>query len=47
MPSKDGEAQIPMFIVHRNDAVLDGSNPTYLYAYGGGHDSSPFSFRNW
>ena len=34
--------KIPMFIVHHKDVVLDGSNPTYLYAYGGGQDSSPF-----
>ena len=35
VPSKDGKVKIPMFIVHRNDVKLDGSNPTYLYAYGG------------
>lgn len=33
-PSKDG-TQIPMFIVHKKGLKLDGSNPTYLYAYGG------------
>ena len=32
--SKDG-ARIPMFITHKKGIVLDGSNPTYLYAYGG------------
>ncbi len=32
--SKDG-TQIPMFIVHRADVVLDGSNPTILIGYGG------------
>lgn len=35
MPSKDGKVKIPMFIVHRNDVKLDGTNPAYLYAYGG------------
>lgn len=33
-PSKDG-TKIPMFIVHKTGLVLDGQNPTYLYAYGG------------
>ncbi|MCF7811029.1 prolyl oligopeptidase family serine peptidase [bacterium] len=32
--SKDG-TRIPMFIVHKKDVNLDGSNPTYLYGYGG------------
>ncbi|MDA8692959.1 prolyl oligopeptidase family serine peptidase [Saprospiraceae bacterium] len=32
--SKDG-TKIPMFIVHKKGLVLDGNNPTYLYAYGG------------
>ncbi|HMB92560.1 MAG TPA: prolyl oligopeptidase family serine peptidase, partial [Rhodothermales bacterium] len=32
--SKDG-TQVPLFIVHKKGLVLDGSNPTYLYAYGG------------
>ncbi|WP_317173528.1 prolyl oligopeptidase family serine peptidase [Hymenobacter montanus] len=32
--SQDGTS-IPMFIVHKNDVVRDGKNPTYLYAYGG------------
>ncbi len=32
--SKDG-TQIPMFITHKKGMTLDGSNPTYLYGYGG------------
>ena len=32
--SKDG-TEIPMFIVHKKDMVLDGNNPTWLYGYGG------------
>lgn len=32
--SKDG-TQIPMFIVHKKGIQLDGTNPTYLYGYGG------------
>lgn len=32
--SKDG-TQIPMFIIHKSDLELNGSNPTYLYGYGG------------
>lgn len=33
-PSKDG-TKIPMFLVHKKGLKLDGSNPTYLYGYGG------------
>jgi len=33
-PSKDG-THIPMFITHKKGLKLDGSNPTYLYGYGG------------
>ncbi len=33
-PSKDG-TRIPMYIISRKDAVLDGSNVTLLYGYGG------------
>jgi len=33
-PSKDG-TKIPMFITAKKGVVLDGTNPTLLYAYGG------------
>jgi prolyl oligopeptidase len=32
--SKDG-THVPLFITHRKGLTLDGSNPTYLYGYGG------------
>ncbi len=32
--SKDG-TEIPMFIIHNKDIVLNGNNPTQLYGYGG------------
>ncbi|MGI8918970.1 MAG: prolyl oligopeptidase family serine peptidase [Pyrinomonadaceae bacterium] len=33
-PSKDG-TKVPMFITYKKGLKLDGSNPTYLYGYGG------------
>ena len=33
-PSKDS-TKIPMFIVHKREVELNGSNPTQLYGYGG------------
>ncbi|XP_054157272.1 uncharacterized protein LOC128955623 [Oppia nitens] len=33
--SKDETVRVPMFLVHRKNIKLDGSNPTLLYAYGG------------
>ncbi|MDX1962139.1 MAG: prolyl oligopeptidase family serine peptidase [Pirellulales bacterium] len=32
--SRDG-TRVPLFIIHRRDIKLDGSNPTLLYGYGG------------
>src|SRR4029077_15870461 len=36
--SRDG-TPITMFVVHARDLKLDGTNPTYLTGYGGGHTS--------
>jgi prolyl oligopeptidase len=38
--SRDG-TRIPMFVVHKKGMELDGSNPTYLTAYGGFNISLP------
>lgn len=32
--SKDG-TRVPMFLTHKRGLTLDGTNPTYLYGYGG------------
>jgi prolyl oligopeptidase len=34
VPSRDGTA-VPAFVTHRTGLVLDGTNPTWLYGYGG------------
>lgn len=34
-PSTGDGKVIPYFLVHRKDAKADGSNPTWIYAYGG------------
>lgn len=49
--SADG-TRIPYFVVHAKDIVLDGSNPTLMYGYGGFELSYPPFYsamvgRNW
>lgn len=42
-PSADG-TMIPMFLTYRKDLKRDGSNPVYLYGYGGFNISLPPGF---
>ena len=44
-PSKDG-TQIPMFLVHKKGLKADGSNPVWLYGYGGFDISLTPGFRS-
>ncbi|MCX6786622.1 MAG: prolyl oligopeptidase family serine peptidase [Candidatus Kaiserbacteria bacterium] len=42
--SKDG-TKIPMFIVHKKNVLLNGTNPTILYGYGGFGSSETSDFN--
>lgn len=45
--SKDG-VSVPMFIFHKKNISLNGSNPTILNGYGGfGHSQNPGFMRQW
>ncbi len=45
--SKDG-VKVPMFIFHKKGLVMDGTNPTVLYGYGGfNHSATPGFMRSW
>ncbi len=44
--SKDS-TRVPMFIVHKKDIVLDGSNPALMYGYGGFNSSITPYFSKW
>jgi len=45
-PSKDGTL-VPMFLVHKEDLVRDGNNPTLLYGYGGFNVNLTPGFAAW
>jgi prolyl oligopeptidase len=45
-PSKDG-TKIPMFVTYKKGVRRDGTNPVYLYAYGGFNISLFPSFSTW
>jgi prolyl oligopeptidase len=45
-PSRDG-TPIPMFLTYRKGLKRDGTNPVYLYAYGGFNISLFPSFSTW